>query len=493
MAVLAGITPLTLTLGILAAALTGLAVGWWLSRLRYHGRHQQALTNFTRRLESARSEIMGLTEAHAAASVRAEQAGELAARLEKRETRIGALLDEIAALRSRGARLETIIRQDRQALKEKLSLVEGWQERLTDAYRGLSARALKENNRIFMDLAQATLSRFMDNARGDLAQRTQAVDGMLKPLREALERYEHNTRSLERARENAYGELRQQIHSLAATQERVQHETGRLVKALQVPHVRGRWGETTLRRVAELSGMQAHCDFFEQPATPGADNRMRPDMVVQLPGQRRIIVDAKVSLTAYLDALEATTPEKRDALLDRHAAQIATHIQQLARKAYWTQFDTTPEFVVLFIPGENFFAAALARNPNLIEEGMQRQIVLATPTTLIALLKAVAYGWRQQQTAENAHKISQLGRTLYERLQTMTGHLQQMGRDLDRCISSYNRMVGSMERRVLVSARGLEALGLVDAEQDPLATPEKIDHKPRCPDRSQEDDPSHTA
>ena len=455
------ITPVVLALALLAAVVVGLPLGWWLHRIRHMKIHLETLTEVDRQLDVARLEVVRLTEAHAAANVRAERTTDLEERLDRRESQIAALQNEISNLRSRGARLETIIRQDRQALKE--------------------------NNRIFMDLAQSTLARFVDKARSDMDQRALAVDNMLKPLNEALERYEHHAKDIERARENAYGELRQQVHHMAAAQDRVHHETNRLVKALQVPHVRGRWGETTLRRVAELSGMQAHCDFFEQPVAPGEDARMRPDMIVQLPGNRRIIVDAKVPLSAYLDALEANEPEKHDALLDRHAAQIATHIQQLSRKAYWAQFDTTPEFVVLFIPGENFFAAALSRNPNLIEDGIQRQIVLATPTTLIALLKAVAFGWRQQQAAENTETVSRLGRTLYERLKTMTTHLQQMGRDLDRCVGSYNRMVGSMERRVLTSARRFEDLGVVRTDGSPVGLPEKIEQRPRTVDRSDDE------
>ncbi len=479
-----------LPLAALAGALAGLAAGWWMSRIRSLKAHQEALLSMRHETDRTQGEMVQLTKAHAAAEVRAERAEALETRLQQREAQMAALQKTISDLRSRGARLETIIRQDRQALKEKLRLIDGWQHRLTDAYKGLSTQALRENNRVFMDLAQATLARFVDRARSDLDHRSQAVDGMLKPLKEALERYEHNNRSMERTRQDAYGELRQQVHSLMATQERVHKETSRLVKALRVPHVRGRWGETTLKRVAELAGMQAHCDFYEQPATPGGDSRMRPDMIVQLPDNRLIVVDAKVPLSAYLDALEATQTEKQDALLDRHAAQIATHIQQLARKAYWSQFETTPEFVVLFIPGENFFAAALARNPRLLEDGMQRQVVLATPTTLIALLKAVAYGWRQQQAAENADKVARLGRTLYERLQTMTGHLQQMGRDLDRCVGSYNRLVGSMERRVLVTARGFEELGVVGSDSRGSTAPETIERQPRSLDRSLQDDPS---
>ena len=477
------ITPVALTLALLAAVVVGLMLGWGLHRIRHAKAHKEALAEAGHQLDNTRREVVRLSEAYAAESVRAERAADLEERLERREAQIDALQKEISDLRSRGARLETIIRQDRLALKEKLTLVEGWQNRLTDAYRGLSTQALKENNQVFMDLAQTTLARFVDKARSDMDQRAHAVDSMLQPLHAALARYENHAKDLERARENAYGELRQQVQHLAATQDRVHHETSRLVKALQVPHVRGRWGETTLKRVAELSGMQAHCDFFEQPVGPGEENRMRPDMIVQLPGNRRIIVDAKVPLSAYLDALEAAETEKRDALLDRHAAQVATHIQQLSRKAYWAQFETAPEFVVLFIPGENFFAAALSRNPKLIEDGMQRQIVLATPTTLIALLKAVAFGWRQQQAAENADTISRLGRTLYDRLQTMTTHLQQMGRDLDRCVGSYNRMVGSMERRVLTSARRFEDLGVVSDDGARVGQPPKVAQRPRAVDR----------
>jgi len=266
---------------------------------------------------------------------------------------------------------------------------------------------------------------------------------------------------------------------MATTQDLFRKETGKLVKALRVPHVRGRWGEITLRRVAEMAGLQAYCDFYEQPTASGERGRLRPDMMVRLPGGRLILVDAKVPLAAYLDALETASEKEREDHLDRHAQQVATHIQQLSAKSYWAHFDPTPEFVVLFIPGENFFSAALSRNPGLIESGVQKNVILATPTTLIALLKAVAYGWRQEQAADNAENVCRQGRELYERLQVMARHVDQMGKALESCVQHYNRMAGSLERRVLTAARRFEDLGVVAGEDPVLAAPRSITHTPR--------------
>ena len=291
---------------------------------------------------------------------------------------------------------------------------------------------------------------------------------------------------METSRENAYGELRQQVRAMADTQERVQRETGKLVRALQVPHVRGRWGEITLKRVAELAGMQAHCDFFEQPATPSDANRLRPDMVVRLPGNRTIVVDAKVPLTAYLEALDAATETERERLLERHAQQVLSHIQQLGRKAYWSQFDSAPEFAVLFIPVESLFAAALSRNPRLIEDGIQRNVVLATPSTLIALLRAVAQGWQQQRMSAQAESICRLGRELHGRLESVLRHLYQLGRDLDRSVAGYNRLVGAVERRLLPASRRFDAMEITPAAETAPPELEMLTRMPRPPDRKLE-------
>ena len=466
-------------LHLLAAAAFGFVLAWGIARLLYNRRFGAAQRSARNQLEQSRQEIVRLTEASAAARARSEQLPTLESALKQRDTRISALQEKLTTTSQRGARLETIIRRDRQAMREKLTFMEDWQSRMADAYKALSATALKDNNQVFLDLAQSALARQLDATRNDLAQRSQAVDGMLQPIREALDRYDHHTLSLERAREKAYGELSQQLHTLAETQDLFHKETGKLVKALRVPHVRGRWGEMTLKRVAEMAGLQAYCDFYEQPTSSDGQPRLRPDMLVRLPGGRLILVDAKVPLAAYLDALEATSEEERETHLDHHARQVANHIQQLSAKSYWSHFDPTPEFVVLFIPGENFFSAALSRNPNLIEKGIQKNVILATPTTLIALLKAVSYGWRQEQAADNAEAVCRQGRELYDRLQVMARHMDQMGKALESSVQHYNRMTGSLERRVLTAARRFEDLGIVAGEDPTLASPRSIAHSPQ--------------
>jgi DNA recombination protein RmuC len=284
---------------------------------------------------------------------------------------------------------------------------------------------------------------------------------------------------MERTREKAYGELSQQMVSLSRTQNELQQETGKLVNALRMPHVRGRWGEITLRRVVELSGMQNRCDFFEQQTDQTQGNAARPDMIIQLPGDRKIIVDSKVPIIAYLDSLETANRDQAEEMLTRHAAHVRTHVKQLAAKEYWTRFNPTPEFVVLFMPGENFFSAALAKAPDLIEDAANKGVILATPTTLISLLKAVAYGWKQESTTENAKVISELGNELYNRMSLMVSHFNSLGSDLDRCVSTYNKTVGSLERRVLPSARKFEELGIIMKGKNNISKISPVDNKPR--------------
>jgi DNA recombination protein RmuC len=466
-------------LRLLAAGALGLTVAWGTARWLYHRRVLAVRREAMDELESARRDVVRLTEESAAARARVEQLPALERTIEQRDRQLGELQRQLADITQRGARLETIIRRDRLAMREKLAFMEDWQTRMGDAYKALSTDALKENNQIFLDLAQSALARQLETARSDLTQRSQAVETMLQPIRDALQRYDRQVLSLERARENAYGELRQQLQAMAQTQDLFRRETGKLVKALRVPHVRGRWGEITLKRVAEMAGLQAYCDFYEQPTASGDHGRLRPDMLVRLPGGRLILVDAKVPLAAYLDALETSGEAERERHLDRHAQQVATHIQQLSSKSYWEHFDPTPEFVVLFIPGENFFSAALARNPDLIESGVQKNVILATPTTLIALLKAVAYGWRQERAAANAEEVCRQGRELYERLQVMARHTDQMGKALEACVQHYNRMAGSLERRVLTAARRFEDLGVVAGEEPVLPAPRSVSRTPR--------------
>jgi DNA recombination protein RmuC len=419
----------------------------------------------------------------AAAQARAERLEEEA---QTRRAELEALREALAQCQTRSARLETIIRQDRLAYREKAAFLDEARQRLTEAYQGLSAEALRANNQAFLDLAQTALGRFVETARADLSLRSQAVDAMVRPLREALERYERGVQSMERVREKSYGELTQQLRQVAETQQTLQLETGRLVQALRAPQVRGRWGEVTLQRVVELAGMTEHCDFQQQPVADDGNGLLRPDMIVHLPGGRQVVVDAKCPLAAYLEAMEAGSPEARERQLDRHAAQVLAHAQQLARKSYWARFQPTPEFVVLFIPGESFLAAALARNPELIEAAAARHVILATPTTLIALLKAVAFGWREQRVAESALAISGLGQELYERLAVLTRHLADLGRDLTRSVASFNQTVGSYERRVLASARKFGELGLTLQNLDALPAVPPVEGAVRLP--SAEDD-----
>ncbi len=322
----------------------------------------------------------------------------------------------------------------------------------------LSQEALFDNSARFMELADKYFAAYVREAGKDIDVKGAEILRTIDPVQKTLDRYEAHLNSMEKDREKAYGSITERLLEMGRQQNLLHLETGNLVKALRVPHVRGRWGEITLKRVAELAGMIEYCDFDQQPAVGSGKGSVRPDMVVTLPENRKIIIDSKVPLLAYLDALEASGERERKERMKDHGRQVMAHIENLSSKNYFEQIFPTPEFVVLFIPGENFFSAALTHYPDLIEKGVQKGVILATPTTLIALLKVVSYSWKQKKSYENAEEIKNLGRELFSRLCTMSGNINQLGRDIEKCVTTYNRTVGAMETRVMSTAKKLENL-----------------------------------
>lgn len=391
---------------------------------------------------------------------------ELRTQIEKAEEDFGTLRQTLDVEREARVKAETELANATRSFEEQKRFIEEARTRLTDTFKALSADALKDSSGAFVERAEA----------------------LMKPLNESLKRYEDHVQALEQSRQKAYGSLEEQLKALGGAHRELTDATGNLVNALRRPEVRGRWGELTLRRVVELAGMSEHCDFTEQVSVESETGVLRPDMIIHLPSQRDVVVDAKVPLSAYMEAIEVDSEEERARLLGRHAEQVRSHMRRLSQKGYWDQFAHAPDFVVMFIPGESFFSAAVQQRPELLEEGMRQRVVLGTPTTLIVLLWSVAYGWRQEQLAQNAQEISDLGRQLYERMTTLADHISEMGKGLERANQAYNRAVGSMEHRVFPAARRFKDLGVTAGADipaiEPLETAPRKLNPPEPPEES---------
>lgn len=367
---------------------------------------------------------------------------------------------KVQQLKQENIQLNTTLELERKSADEKISAFNQATQQLTNTFDALSSKALRDNNEAFLKLAQQNLEKYQNQANNELDKKEKAIEHLVKPIQEALAKTEDQIRNMEKERKEAYGSLHKHLETMATTQANLQNETRNLVQALRRPEVRGQWGELTLKRLAELAGMVEHCDFYEQENINTEQGRQRPDMIVRMPDGRMIVVDVKTPLDAYLNAIEATDDNIREQEMLRHTRNVKNRINELSNKAYWSQFDKSPDFVVLFIPGDQFLTAALDNDRNLIEDALTKQVVLATPTSLVALLRAVAYGWRQEQLAENAEIIREVGEELYQRLATFSGHLQKVGKSLEGSMKAYNSAVGSFDSRVLPGAQKFTELGI---------------------------------
>lgn len=447
---------------LLAGLLVGGTIAWALCSIVYRGRKIQALQESATRLASTQA-----------------QAGELRTQLATLQQERERVYQEFRLMEVAKVSAETNLENTQRHLAEQRALLEDAKLTLSDTFRSLASEALAGNNKGFLTLAEEKFKALKDEATASFDQRHTSIESLLQPLTESLRTYQKESQALEDKRLRELSVVGEQLRQLAFAQTTLQAETAKLVNALRSPQVRGRWGEIALRRTAELAGMSENCDFFEQESVSTETGRLRPDMIVKLPAGRDVVVDSKVPLSAFLDSLETHTDEDREAALNRHLGQVKRHISQLASKEYWDQFPAAPEFVVLFIPNDSFLAAAAERDPSLVESALTKKVVIATPTTFIALLRAIAYGWRQEQVAEGAQRISILGQELADRLGTLAEHFGRIGQALGRTVESYNATVTSLENRIWPTARKFKSLG-ISAKKD-LMDLKSVGHMPRPP------------
>ncbi len=378
------------------------------------------------------------------------------------------------------ARVEAKYEAELKAADEKLKLLEEARDNLKDSFKALSADALSKNNESFIKLAEENLKKYQQSAKDDLEKRQQAISKTVEPVSQTLKTFSERVNKIEERRIESEGGIKKELEKLSEMHLRLDQSTNSLVKALRAPQVRGQWGEMHLRRTVEMAGMINYCDFEEQSSVETDEGqRQRPDMLIRLPNERKVVVDSKVPIAAYLDALETDSPESQSERMQAHARHLRTHIKDLSTKAYWSQFDNAPEFVVLFIPNEAIFSAALEEDPSLIELGVENKVILATPTTLIALLKAVAYGWQQEAITREAKEIAALGREIYDRLSVVIGHFVKLGKSIDQSVGNYNKAMNSVDSRLMVTARKFESLESASTEKLPEVN--QIEKRPNLP------------
>jgi DNA recombination protein RmuC len=449
---------------LLIALITGLAIGGVVGWLLASGRGSAA-------------SAAAIRDAEARAAAADARTGELRAQIATLERERDGLRASVTDSERRSAAADARAAETARHVDEERRILTEARSHLSDVFKALAAEALSGSTQSFLRLAEEKFKTLREDATGDLDARRQAIATLIAPLNQAIDVYQREARELEQRRQKELGTVGEQLRQVASSHAQLQSETSRLVTALRAPHVRGRWGEIALRRTAELAGMSAHCDFSEQETIPTENGRLRPDMIVHLPSDRKVVVDSKVPLVGYLEAIEASDETERQRALERHAAQVRQHVVRLAQRGYGAELAESAEFVVLFIPNDSFLAAAAEKDPELIEWALAQQVVLATPASFIALLRAIAYGWRQARVAEHAQRISDAGRELSERMAVLVEHLSRMGGAIGKTVEAYNQAIGSFESRLLPTARKLEQLGA--GSRRPIDLLEPIDQAVR--------------